>query len=789
MKELVNTSLPNGLIPGTHGFATVAMTKGLPDYIREKLERLCAYTHLVSTHDKAYETENPVNWFHVVLTGGEHVVGRVAACEFDYTGRTNRIAKLRMYSANELPEVGAVTIISADKAWYSEKWEGEARYLEENVHNTLTSIKAAENKGSSAWIKRFGESGARLAQRVAWQLEQSVMSNGKPIFFKTSAKRDAAGDELLAMFADVIELLPRSIRNKVCFSTYPGSLPAGTVCHLRGVFGEDKLFSVISSTDPWVDCESGKVVNETKLPNAGITSKVGVETVANSRKAVSTIQPKPTTKIANKTKTNGFGDLVEASHNGSSEESPTWLIGIIVVAVLVVALIAIVLFMFMSSNKTMHDSGTDMALQVKQEEIRKLKEMESEQDRENQRYLEEQRRQEAARLEKAKEEADKAKEAARLEKERKAEEERSKKEAEERAKKETEAELEKIKRENAFLGVNRYLIGIPDKPNLNIRIGEVRNNSYQVFYYEDGSLVRKEICWAPKKNISNRAAGADRVQDYKLEWSDRQDKRKCEDVLLESPCVIWVQGDQAWFDFKHARVIEGALFEKVTSIDLRALFFGQDERVFKAWTDSAHKETYAITWSVDGEPGELECLEGKLELKDVIGLVYETSLSKLASRKNVCEKAVDDIKKQIANKENELKEITDELEPYERSAKEIKDMKQKLAEIKEKQDDVSSQIKKNKRKNLEDERDRLKKAWADLNSEIRGKEARLKKPVDLIARKNKLDKEIEAKRKDLENATKKMNEATESYDKAYNDPNKEETVRETVFSIALKGVE
>ena len=42
MYELVNTSLPNGLIAGTHGFATVAMTKGVQDVLRGRLEALCA---------------------------------------------------------------------------------------------------------------------------------------------------------------------------------------------------------------------------------------------------------------------------------------------------------------------------------------------------------------------------------------------------------------------------------------------------------------------------------------------------------------------------------------------------------------------------------------------------------------------------------------------------------------------------------------------------------------------------------------------------------------------------
>lgn len=65
MYELVNTSVPNGLIAGSHGFATVAMTKGMPDAIRSRVENLCAYPHRSSAHDQSYYTENPINWFHL----------------------------------------------------------------------------------------------------------------------------------------------------------------------------------------------------------------------------------------------------------------------------------------------------------------------------------------------------------------------------------------------------------------------------------------------------------------------------------------------------------------------------------------------------------------------------------------------------------------------------------------------------------------------------------------------------------------------------------------------------
>ena len=118
MFELVNTSLPNGLLPGTHGFATVAMTRGLADNLRRRLEDLSAYVHKTSAHDATYETLNPVAWSHLILPRGEHVLGRVAAAPFDYTGRTNRLARLVCLSAAEAKAFNAAETLQRENAYF-----------------------------------------------------------------------------------------------------------------------------------------------------------------------------------------------------------------------------------------------------------------------------------------------------------------------------------------------------------------------------------------------------------------------------------------------------------------------------------------------------------------------------------------------------------------------------------------------------------------------------------------------------------------------------------------------
>lgn len=268
MFELANTSLPNGLIPGTHGFATVAMTKGLPDALRQRLEALCAYTHRQSAHDDRYFRENPVNWFHVALPTGEHAVGRVAACDFDYTGRTNRLARMLVFPAREMPRTGAARVLSAEKARFSAPWEGEPRWLAPDAATAtrLASSAAPVGANPSAWTAKFGADGVALAQRFALLLEKSVRDGGKPIYFKTSATSDPDGTGLLSLFADLIDLLPPDLRLSVTFSTYPDALPNGTRCHLRGAFDGDRAFAAASALQPWVDCEQGRVMHEEMLP-------------------------------------------------------------------------------------------------------------------------------------------------------------------------------------------------------------------------------------------------------------------------------------------------------------------------------------------------------------------------------------------------------------------------------------------------------------------------------------------------------------------------------------------
>lgn len=249
MFELVHTSAANGLIAGTHGYAPVEMTRSMPDGLRNRVEVFCGYAHR--------EGANPVNWFHAILEKGEHIVGRVAACEKDYTGRTNRLAKVRVWSAGEMPRCGAAELLATGGEWFRAVWDGEVRYLDEVQ--------------GSAWARVFGARGDELCQKVAWQVERNL-ETGKSIYFRTSVEWDCDGEKLLGLFREVIGAMPEEVRRRVTFATYPAAMPGGAVCHLRGSLGEDEDagFERMQGVCAWVDCVGGRVVNEEFLPREGL---------------------------------------------------------------------------------------------------------------------------------------------------------------------------------------------------------------------------------------------------------------------------------------------------------------------------------------------------------------------------------------------------------------------------------------------------------------------------------------------------------------------------------------
>lgn len=597
MYELVNTSLPNGLIPGTHGFAAVAMTKGLPDALRTRLETYCAYSHRTSAHDATYFKENPVNWFHVTLPQGDHVLGRVAPADFDYTGRTNRLARLLVFSKNEMPAIGGASVLAKEHTRLSEAWSGEARWLEADklTVGRLRLEFPSTNCDAPSWRAMFGDAeGLFLAKGFARLLAKNLSMAGRTIYFKTSTAYDIDGTKLLALFRDLIDLFPVIDRRNITFSTYPVALPQGTICHLRGVYDRDRIFDAATATQPWVDCEKGVVYNASLLPQEEVIQRKSKPKIVST--SVRETAPQPSLPA--------YGTRQQAA--------PAWMppqkkdgtkslfIGIIaIVVILITTTVTCGIYLWRENERKIRES--ELQRQRAVEETRRIEEadkkarmVEAEQQRQNEAVVKAQ-----AEAERKKAEEAKAKRAE-ADAKRKKDEERKREEEVEWAK--NEAQI-KAMRASAMAKSNEPPAFASAKSVVNIdggikKIAEEKshfmtNRTLKVFWYDNSGMLTN--CSAglvmPKKYSKDPVFMPKPEELVKnnnssfLIWYDVNCKTNYWDW---SP--LYGQGPSEWFI-------------NTNMVDLVDMCFGgTTNEIYKTWTKHCGAPHFTIDWvSADGK--------------------------------------------------------------------------------------------------------------------------------------------------------------------------------------------
>lgn len=787
MYELVNTSLPNGLIAGTHGFATVAMTKGVPDVLRGRLEALCAYTHRTSVHDATYYQQNPVNWFHVVLPQGEHVVGRVAPSEFDYTGRTNRLAKLRIFGSSEMPSVGAAEVLLKEKIWFSQAWQGDPRYLDDdrNTCGHLRMLNPVQASSAPSWDALFGSNGSRLAQQFAWQLEKNLTTGGKSIYFKTSAAFDVSGERMLNLFADLINLLPADLRGRVTFSTYPVSLPGGTTCNLRGIYDRDKFFDASSATQAWVDCENAKIVHPEMLPTQGNAAKSPVGSKGNEDSPIAANRPNFGSQLAaQRGPTSGQDCNFNQKIIAEKKQGPDMVIVAMVIGLVVVLLAAggVFFWMMQSNKKQMQDSGAAAAVE---EEMRSL-ETEKEAAERKAKAERETRDREAleaklkADLEKENADRKAAADKAKAEAEAKTEKDKAAKKAAEAAKREAEnaAKLAdaRNKRKTAFTSARVEGKGMPPKPQTGLAQVLDQQTEFRVYYYSGMVLTNEVAGYKPKTDPLNKK----KIIDYTL-WV-REPKLKLSPVE-KSSVAIWMIGNKVWFDWSQRENKRTMWFRESTSHDLQLDCFGVSEEVFDTWNKS-HPVTYFISWGEeDGQSADWKSREFKLN--DAIDLVCKLEMARLKKKVESAEaaikknaEAIDKIKKEKEALEAQLKDFaveTNKLEKLKADLKTLRDDRQAKKKAKKFDDKAEEEFKNRQR---------------ELNKQISEQEAEVQKlplkkvEIETTQKKYKLE-QLEGQVEKLE---KELELRKTGYEMAQKDPNRETKVRETSFCVNVKGV-
>jgi hypothetical protein len=262
--ELVLTSTDRGLKPGTRGFATVAMTDGMPIHCVQACEGMSGYPHVFDLTSEHYAA-NPVAWSHFRVTcGGQpySLFSRVSAHPKDYTGRTNKIAHHLMlaHPAEALSLPGGPEMLIGS-SFFKTLWNESPHMLPQNRfgHNHLLPVGGFR---ASAWMAHG------LPPEAAARLATAFHAGAFPpvtLVFDPSSAQDPA-----SIISDVLRLIPVAKRWEIGFCSYYSSHPAGAALHMAACIRDTETCrrALRIPNSLVLDLASGEIRNLERLPSA-----------------------------------------------------------------------------------------------------------------------------------------------------------------------------------------------------------------------------------------------------------------------------------------------------------------------------------------------------------------------------------------------------------------------------------------------------------------------------------------------------------------------------------------
>jgi hypothetical protein len=282
--ELIHTSVPRGLNPGTRGFTTVAHTKGMPAWLVESLERLSGYSQSSQLKGTGGENSRIVYRFAILQRGNSavRILSRIALCSPDYSGRSNRIAHHIVLPGQSLSPAGPVSVLG-QSSLFRQEWTEAPRLLE--LIETLPNQEVVA-RPCNTWQKLTGDAGW-----AGWLLHSWIKRPGGPLYL-----RHPENWPILELLNEVTALVPPAARWKLTFSTaVSGEVDPGITCALRCVPSSTESPAAIAGM---TDANTIDLVTRTRLPEceyannarAGRTVALKKPTQAVSQKLVA---PKP----------------------------------------------------------------------------------------------------------------------------------------------------------------------------------------------------------------------------------------------------------------------------------------------------------------------------------------------------------------------------------------------------------------------------------------------------------------------------------------------------------------
>lgn len=259
MYELIYTSIPKGLLPGRSGFATAAMSEGMPPNLIVPLENLSGYNFTL--RDNTFlPVLNPPCCYYIKMRYGNqllHIAGRVAPNGLDYSQRNNKIAHHFLFesSAEMAPLSGGAAGLFLKEGIFCSEYTDEPTMLPFRKVPVCSQIGSLPAKN---WAEQAGHAGF-----AAFAAEKFRKTPEKPLYLiyppGTPVKT------LLELVMEVCALLDEKSRNDLTFSTYFGNSPASVDCFLRMLPDFSPLVSNLRRFHPSDVIELGQ---ENELPLA-----------------------------------------------------------------------------------------------------------------------------------------------------------------------------------------------------------------------------------------------------------------------------------------------------------------------------------------------------------------------------------------------------------------------------------------------------------------------------------------------------------------------------------------
>jgi len=223
--ELVYTSVPRGIRPGSSGFCTAAYTNGLAANLIMQLEGMSAYKAYFPHYD-ANASLNPVAFSHFIFRnsgGRHHILSRVSFYGLDYTKRSNKLAHHIVLSTAEAASVpGGPACVFRQKGLFRTEWQGEPELFQKQL---IVSPQDPPLRTADTWKQYTGDAG------WAGALADAFLKNpAKPAFVIFDPVQH---QNILALVEEALMLLPPERRWQVAFNTYVTTMPAGLQCHWR----------------------------------------------------------------------------------------------------------------------------------------------------------------------------------------------------------------------------------------------------------------------------------------------------------------------------------------------------------------------------------------------------------------------------------------------------------------------------------------------------------------------------------------------------------------------------